>query len=79
MSVPQEDDLGMGSEGWAMTRVRVWPTSTCQISRWASPETACLMPRFDLCVLVTYYQSLSRSRVAREAEVLWPQQCVRGM
>jgi hypothetical protein len=43
------------------------------------PETACLMPRFDLCIIVTYYQSSNSSRVAREAEVVWLQQCVLGM
>ncbi len=42
-------------------------------------QTACIVPRFDLGVIVAYYQSFSRSRVAWEEEMLWPQQCVRGM
>lgn len=41
-------------------------------------ETACIVPRFDLGVIVAYYQSFSRSRVAWAEERLWPQQCVRG-
>ena len=29
IGISQGEGIGMGGEGWAMTRVRMWPASTC--------------------------------------------------